>query len=279
MPLLVLFVTANERVIDTVVERRTSLVPADMRANAFAKLGGEEVILSVYRVTDRSTTEELIAHVCARDWLTASGVVLLTDDSLPGLVDRFGDVFSVNRFEAPAHGRDPANILTATLAKCLRTFRHYKVRFDDLKYQQVLRLPLRNFEAAEIADIRAICHDMMNRANFSRELDGVLRLFRLRQRPKKASSYRDVYLVDDDEKHFRLGPEVHARADTACPPHNSLCLLGNGFRFGRAFDGTRHFNVSRDAEARMAASYPDCHDIMRSGLNAKHLNMFTNDFF
>ena len=206
-------------------------------------------------------------------------MILLTDGRLPALVQSLGDIFSVNSFAAPAFGHNVANLLTTTLAKVLRTYRYFSTRFDDLKYQQILRLPLRNFDALEVNDIRTACRDMMNRGNFGRELDQVLARFRKRQCPKKASTYRTVYFVDDDKKHFILGRETHARADTGKPPHTDFCILGNTFRFGRRFDGTKHFNVSRDRDLLMTGDYPDCHDVERSGRDAQHLNMFSNDFF
>ena len=199
---------------------------------------------------------------------------------MPGLVEWLGDIFSVNCFEAPTHGQNVSNILSAILSKALRTFQYYKTRFDDLKYQQILRLPIRNFNAQEVADMQTACHDMMNRQNFGRELDTLLERFRAqRQKPKRASSYPTTYLVDNDENHFNLGHEIHARADTAIPPHNDLCVLANAFRFGRYFSGERHFNVSRERDEELPGNYLDCHGGRRGGDGAKHLNMFTNDFF
>jgi hypothetical protein len=63
MPLLVVVVTAHAGVIDTVTKRRAELIPADMRAQNFAKLGGEEVEVSSYRVEAQSTVGHLLAHI------------------------------------------------------------------------------------------------------------------------------------------------------------------------------------------------------------------------
>jgi hypothetical protein len=279
MPLLVVVVTAHAGVIDTVTKRRAELIPADMRAQNFAKLGGEEVEVSSYRVEAQSTVGHLLAHIEALGRSTTSGVIILTDDQLPELVKSLGDIFSVNRFTPPADGKRIGNLISATLVKALRAYRYFNKRFNDLKYQQILRLPLRNFSAQEVANMRTACRDMLNRENYGLELDQLLARFRQRQRPKMASAYPTVYFVDDDGKHFSLGPERHARADTAKPPHNDFCVLGNAFRFGRRFDGTNHFNVSRDRDAPMAGNYPDCHNAQRSGRDARHLNMFSNDFF
>lgn len=278
MPLLIVFVTADKTVIDEIVAKQSALVPSDLRANNFAALKGQEVIITKFRVNVRSTVDDLISDIEPRTG-DASAVIILTDGTLAGLVPRLGDVFSVNEFVAPTFGQHLGNVLSALIARSLRTFRHYFLRFDDQKYQRILRLPLRNFDAPEVAALRAACHDMINTDNFGRELDRLLARLRERQRPKKASKYPDLYLVDDKKKHFALGAEVHARAETACPPHDLICALGNQFRFGRAFDGTRHYNVSYDGETRMAADYYDCHSQTRSGNNATHLNMFSNDYF
>lgn len=266
-------------IIETVARKKSLLVPSDIRADRYAALAGEEVVLSGYHVNHRSCVEDLLVHINNFDLSRASGILILTDDSLPDMIGRLGDVFNVNRFTPPEHGRDVANALQATLARSLRTFRYLMTRFRDLKYQQIMRLPLRNFVAPEIAVLRAVCNDTINKANFGRELDRSLKAIRQRQSPKKASSYQDIYLVDDAKKHFSLAYEIHAKADTARPPHESLCILRNQFRFGCGFDGSRHFNVSYDGDLRMTDEYIDCHAEKRKGTGAKHLNMFTNDFF
>lgn len=279
MPLLVVFVSGSAAVIDVVAERRSALVPADLRDKSFAALGGEEVAVSGFKVDPGCTYETFSQHLSALDLQRASGVIILTDDALGGLVAHLGDVFSVNRFATPGYGQNVVNLLRAILSKALRTFRLFKNRFDDLKYQQVLRLPFRNFDAPEIGELQTACRDMMNRANFGQEFESLLKRLRGRQRPKKAQSSPVTYLVDDDARHFTLGHELHAQAETGMPPHNELCVLGNAFRFGRAFDGRRHYNVSRDGGASMIGQYPDCHGATRGHPTASHINMFTNDYF
>lgn len=280
MQILIVFVSAQDVVIDEIAARRGTLVPEDIRINSFAALGGEKVILSAYKVDKKSTVQGLLNHISASECKNITGLMLMTDGSMPALVEQLGDILCVNRFTAPTEVKKAGNILRSVLVKALKAFRHYKNRFEDLKYQQILRLPLRNFAADEIQGMRVACWDMMNRQNFGRELDDVLKSFRSnRQKPKKASSSPRTYLVDDEAKHFSLGFEVHAQADTAIPPHDQLCLLANGYRFGRWFDGTRHYNVSRDRDEKMAGNYLDCHNAQKPGTGAKHLNMFTNDFF
>ncbi len=280
MTLFVVVATAHEAVISQVTERRAALVPSELRARGFAELGGEEVALSVFRVGPTDTLTDAITHIEALDLDAASGLILLTDERLPGLVELLGDVFSVSRFTPPGHQDDVGSIVGAILGKALRAHYLLKTRFDDLKYQQILRLPLRNFEAPEIDQMRTVCRDIMNQPDFRSTLDQVLARLRKRRRPKKVSKSPRNYLVDDDGKYFELGHKRHAQAETAQPPHNQLCVLGIDFRFGRRFDKGRHFNVSRDRNAILKGDFPDCHDVRRrAARGADHLNMFSNDFF
>lgn len=279
MSLLVLFVSGSNAVIDTITARRTSLVPNDIRSNSFAALNGEEIALSALKVSPKSVSKEVLNHIASLNIERKTGVILLTDNTLADLVNHFGDMFSVNIFVAPKYGQNVVNLLQAIIAKVIRTYKIYRTRFNDKKYQQILRLPMRNFTAVEIQELRVTCHDMMNRNNFGQELDGLLKRFRARQLPKKASAGPTTYIVDDDGKHFTLGNELHAQAETSIPPHNDLCILRNRFRFGRAFNGRIHYNVSRDNGDKMTGEYIDCHNSMRSNLVATHINMFTSDFF
>ena len=102
---------------------------------------------------------------------------------------------------------------------------------------------------------------------------------RKRQLPKRASEYEDLFYIDDGGKHFQFGPEHHAQADTAMPPHEVLCIIANRLRFGQWFDGTTHYNVSRAKKASMKGNYLDCHGSSKLHKKRSHINMFTNDFF
>jgi len=279
MSLLTLIISADTRIIETVAARRLALVPADFRAEGFAKLGGEEVILSYFQVDRRTSVDNLLSHLADIVADKTSGVILLSDGQLPSLAETLGDVFSVNTFVPPAFGRSVENVLAAKLSKVIKAYRYFRTRFDNLKYQQIIRLPLRNFDAPEIERMRSACRDMTARGNFAVEFDAILSDLRQRRQPKKASNRDSVYIVDDRGKHFALGKEVHAKADTTIPPHTTMCRLQNTFRFGRRFDGSKHFNVSLEQNRPMDGNYYDCHDAQRPGGGENHLNMFSNDFF
>ena len=275
MTLIVVFVTAESAVVEAVSAKKLSLLPADLRADGYAALGVNDVVVAAFDTKISKKVDDLLEWL---NWEDASGVVIISDESMPGLVQKLGDHFSVHRFQPPAYGKSIDNVITSVLTKCLRAFRYFAARFTDKKYQQIFRLPLRNFDAPEINRMREICRDMTHR-NYGREIDAFLRDMRKRQKPKKASDYPEVYLVDDEDKHFKLGPERHAQAETGMPPHDVLCVVSNNMRFGQRFDGTTHYNVSRDKSAPMKEKYTDCHGGVREHGKDSHVNMFTNDFF
>lgn len=279
MPILAIFASSNTDVVDLVAAKRDLLVPADLREAGYRALNGETVTVSGYLVKPRTGLAELLAFIETFPIEEYAGVLVISDESIPDLDQSVGDVFCITVFPTPGYGAKLQNLLQAVLSKSLKTFRFYKTRFSDLKYHQILRLPLRNFVSAELRQVQALCRNMTQADNFGRQLDRQLGLLRDRQRPKKVSSYPDRYLIDDEEKHFRLGPEEHAKADTAQPPHSPICVLGNKFRFGCWFDGNKHFNVSMEKNGPMNGLYPDCHGAHRKGSGDDHLNMFSNDFF
>ncbi|WEQ54207.1 hypothetical protein LV564_00020 (plasmid) [Komagataeibacter nataicola] len=275
MSLIIAFVTGATAVLETITHKRAALLPNEIRANGFAALDGIEPVVTAFDTNRSKNLNDLLQWL---DWRNASGVILLADDSLPDLVAYLGDQFNVHRFTPPAYGTRMDNQLTSTLSKCLKAYKYLASRFADAKYQQIFRLPLRNFDAPDIARMRELCRDMTQR-NYGNEIDALLRDMRKRQAPKRASDYQDIYYVDDSGKHFQFGHEHHALADTAMPPHNALCIIGNCLRFGQRFDGTTHYNVSRDKGASMKGTYLDCHGSCRLHQKHSHINMFTNNFF
>lgn len=275
MTLIAVFVTAESAVIETVSAKKLSLLPAELRADGYAALGVSDVVVTAFDTKISKKVDDLLEWL---KWEDASGIVIISDETMPELVQTLGDHFSVHRFAPPGHGKNTANLLTSVLTRCLRAFRYLTTRFTDKKYQQIFRLPLRNFDAPEINRMREICRDMAHR-NYGREIDAFLREMRKRQKPKKASDYPEVYFVDDQDKHFKLGPERHAQAETGMPPHHVLCVISNNMRFGHRFDGASHYNVSRDKNTSMKGNYTDCHGQVREHGKDSHINMFTNDFF
>jgi len=279
MTIRIVFVTANAEILEIVEKKKNSLLPADVRADGFKVFGGEEIFISGYSAQNSNELDQLVTGLEKIICNDPTSVLLISDGGIPDVSPVLGDIFAVNLFDPPKYGANIQNLIQTLLARVLRNFRYYRTRFLDLKYQQLIRLPLKNFMADEIGVVRDLCHNMIGAENFGRQLDEVLRKLRSRQRPKKASSRPERYFVDDDDKHFQLGHETHAKAETSQPPHTKACVLGNRCRFGIAFDGKTHFNVSKDKDELMSGNYVDCHGASRPGGGGNHINMFSNDFF
>lgn len=278
MRLAIVCSTSSSAVFELVTTFRDALLPNELRMNGYSYFGGQAPVLSAHEAHYGMATASLLEHLQSIEITRFDSVLILTDGTIPNLSIDLSHIFAIGCFTAPAAGPNLRNIMTSVLAKCIKYFKHIRDRFQDGKYCTPLRLPLRNFISAELREIRALCGNLLTDQGFSRSLDLRLGQLRTRQQPKKVSSRPETYFVDDNEKYFRLGREIHARAETSCPPHAHTCVYANIFRFGCAIDGSKHFNVSLET-GKMDGMYPDCHDVNRSGLGASHLNMFSNDYF
>ena len=117
MSLIIAFVTGAAAVLETITHKKAALLPNEIRADGFAALGGTEPVITAFDTNRSKNLNDLLQWL---DWKNASGVMLLTDDSLPNLVADLGDQFNVHRFTPPAYGTRMTNQLTSTLSKCLR---------------------------------------------------------------------------------------------------------------------------------------------------------------
>jgi hypothetical protein len=277
MRIRIIVVSPDELICRTIKDRQGQLVPEVFRRNHDA-FGNSSFQLSCLQASTLSL-QQLLDRIEPDLTDDTDGVVIISDRTL-GLATRpLSDLYFVNEFDQIGQAKSPQNMLSSILNRVLRDFRILTIRFVDIKYQKLFRLPARNFIAAEFGNLRNTCVNSIGEPDFQRRLDGVLASFRHRQHPKRKSDYKDEYLVDDQRKHFQLGHEQHAQADTN-PPHTRLCRLSNQHRFGCRFDQHQHYNVSMEGKnARMNSAYPDCHDQMRPGEGRTHLNIFTNDYF
>lgn len=279
MQILIVVVARDPLICRAIESLQEQLVPETFRRHNHAAFGGARYKLSCLSGAKGTSHGQLIAHLEERRTDDTQGILIISDRRLGLAAPPLSDVYFINEFDQNGAIGRPDNFVSALLNRALADFRVLTRRFRDGKYQRIFRLPLRNFQAAELDDLRQTCRDSIDVPDFANRLDSVLASFRWRMRPKrKEGRYSERYLVDDVQKHFRLGFERHARAETG-PPHTILCLVKNRHRFGRSFDHEQHYNVSLEDNATMIGRFPNCHNQMRSGKKRKHLNMFTSDFF
>jgi hypothetical protein len=172
------------------------------------------------------------------------------------------------------------NFFHSIIGRLLRVFGSVASKFKNGDDRQLLTLPLRNFHAPELTQIARLCRDKCFDPNFNYDLDRQLSVLRTRRRPRKRSSSKVMYAVDDQSRFFVYGKETHARLGTG-EPHKPHCELAGNFRFGQRIDALRHYNVSETEGDRttIEGSFRDCHDTSHGVRGQTHLNMFSNDYF
>jgi hypothetical protein len=141
-------------------------------------------------------------------------------------------------------------------------------------------LPLNNFQADELSWIRKLIVSSEGILEFNDLLEKNLVQLRKRQSPKRRTTFKDTYFVDDRARYFSYGLERHAKVETFGPPHSPICEINSIFRFGWRFDRDRHFNVSVDSKGgAISGHFIDCHGTILSVKSRSHINMFPNGFF
>lgn len=176
-----------------------------------------------------------------------------------------------------------ANAFRSSFAAGLRIFSIVSSHFDDYKFQKILLLPVRNFRFDAWDDLCShICRPVRDR-NFQQIVQGQLAALLNRQSPKRRSKGhgdRERFLFDERNLFFQHGDEHHAQPDTATPPHNLRCVANIRWRFGRAFDHFRHFNVSAERPVGgFTATFWDCHGREERIQREDKLDLFTNSFW
>lgn len=277
MRILIVVVSPDEAICRVVEHRQGQLIPGAYRQPKHRIFGQATFQLIACRATLPIKIESLLDRIEALADVSTKGVVIVADRRYGLAQPPLSDIYFVNEFDQHGALRSTQNFLSLIFNRVLRDFGYLLAQFSNKKFEKILRLPVRNFVAKEIREMRLICQQTTDVQGFSYRLDGVLNKLRKRQHPNRKSDYDDVYVVDDKDKHFRLGLEDHARADTGTP-HIRLCRLSNAYRFGCGFTSNQHYNVSME-KGHMTDSYPNCHGEYRLGENQTHLNMFTNDFF
>ena len=136
------------------------------------------------------------------------------------------------------------------------------------------------FDAPDLAELARLYREETNLGTFTHNCLAEFAEIRKRKQPRRASSYKVKYFIDDSDKHFIYGFENHSRFATG-HPHKPSCEITGKFRFGLRTNARRHFNVSkgRGDVTSIEGGFPDCHGVICPVATTSHLNMFCNDYF
>ena len=204
------------------------------------------------------------------------------------VVDRAWEIYArdvrtaafVISFDAEGVDENPQNFFHGIFARGLRNFAQLFAKFSLGDDSKLLALPLRNFHAVQLTEIARLCRENTLFNTLSDDVERQLAGLRKRVRPRRKSSYKTKYAVDDASRFFAYGPERHSQFATG-NPHHTYCEIAGLFRFGVRLDERRHYNVSETEGDRthIKGDFSDCHSIVHTVTDKTHLNMFTNDFF
>jgi hypothetical protein len=273
------FIVCEDSVIQQTVDQlQGQLVPERFRRNNHEALRGDKPVISSFLLHPPGSHQQIVERIGLAGSEQPSGIIVLSVGSYALAVPPLSDVYFMSDVSLEYPLLRPDNLVSSLIGRALTDFMTLSARFQDRKFEKILRLPIRNFHAIELTQLRDIYRQTFSHQDFGQSLDKGLKAFKSRQKPKRKKGNGPAkYLVDDSDNHFELGHELHAQADTS-PPHTTLCIAANRHRFGHHFKSIEHFNVSRDGGV-MDADYPNCHGKVKKGGGANHLNMFTNDFF
>lgn len=211
---------------------------------------------------------------------SATIIFILIEDNYSHLVNGVTSAVICAIIESNINKKSYQNYISSKVSRLLKAANYIAEIFKDQAGRTLLSLPLRNFHADEIDLLKSAAKNSIATAEFNAALDASLKGLRSRLRPRKKTANRTIYAVDDRDRFFIYGKELHSRPDTG-EGHFSSCIISASFRLGMKIDDRRHFNVSEGEkdETSISGSFLNCHDNPVNVLKTSHLNMFSNDFF
>jgi hypothetical protein len=276
MRVVLVLVSSDQDACNLFRKEKEGLIPRSLREHDRIKSVGLEFFTGIF---DPTSAQRSIQDYVLDAAKSAEAVALLVDSTVANVAAPVGSACFVGNVAFNPEATNYKNVIIATLTKLIKNLAVVVGAQSSAGSQQVLLLPLRNFVAPELNAL----HDLFRHSTLSPEFP--IQLGRLvsqineRKRPRRQSTYKNNYLVDDQQKLFDYGKERHARLATGAP-HNSMCVLTGNLRFGRRIPTDRHYNVTREVGAftKISGSFPDCHGAVVEVAERSHLNMFSNDY-
>lgn len=208
-------------------------------------------------------------------------IVLLLDTALGGFADDVTSACFVADIEFTSHPKtNYKNYFAGKLSRLMKNLTDFLAIIGDGANEQVMLLPLRNFNAQQLRDLREVCRRETLSSEFVNMIASLAEALKSRRRPHRKSNYPHLHIADDDEKLFQYGLERHAQLATGAP-HTSVCVLTGNFRFGWRIATNRHYNMTKESGrgTQIAGGFVDCHDQSHVVSHRSHMNIFSNDYW
>ena len=238
---------------------------------------GAEFEFSVY---DPDTAGRPLAQYLLED-KKDQVIVLLLDTSLGDFADDVTSACFVADVEFTSHPKtNYKNYFASKLSRLMKNLADFIGIIDDGANEQVMLLPLRNFNAQQLRDLREVCRHETISPEFVNMVASLVEALKNRRRLHRKSNYPNLYIADDDEKLFQYGLERHAQLATGTP-HTSACTLIGNFRFGKRIATNRHYNMTKEfgRGTQIAGEFADCHNQVHVVAFRSHMNIFSNDYW
>lgn len=262
-------------------EQKRAVVPRDSLNRGFFAKSSVEVTTNVK--TEGDDTADLVEAFVLNGSRNHDLSVLIIDINLQGLADNLNGYSYVVPLAFAGSTSNPQNLIHPMLCSAFRNLSHVANWITNGgKTQEIMCLPLRNFDAPELREIaRIFTHeplsgDLFN--NVERQL-GIIRRERVRPR-KRAKNAKADFIIDDRRRHYAYGKEKHSTIATG-GDHRASCILASMFRFGCAIDSARHYNASDsdNDNTYVDGEFYNCHGIYSRERRSTHLNVFGNDMY
>lgn len=260
MIIFVGLVAADEKLRRYFGQGKDAIVPKDALKRGF--YGGRDIRIfqSSYVPDGVPSPDDLEKFILtrARD---ADACLLIVDLELLHLAANIRNAAFIVCFDKAMIGSSLQNFFHQTTARAFKAFGQVLARFHKGEDGELLTLPLRNFRAVELAEIARLCREENLTLTFGDMIEKQLVGLRKRQRPRRRSSYKVIYAVDDLDRFFVYGKERHAKFETG-GNHHPYCEVAGHLRFGKRIDFSRHFNVSETEGdvTTISGTFYDCHD-------------------
>jgi len=216
MKLIIVVATPDAALARTVGQKKVALIDSATQARA-SSFGVTVSVLSAIP----ASVDDLIRYLVDLG-ADAGGIITILDSRLSAYGTTLSPFFIVVPLENMNESFNHQNLLRSAYNNGLKSFLVFFDHFSKLQYKKILLLPLSNFSSPKFGRLKAIFLGRISSKGFGDILDGAIASMRDLQRPKTSTSYQDVYLIDDRGRHYQLGREKHARAETGCPPTFAL---------------------------------------------------------
>ena len=279
MRLRICLATPDRELSDFFGRLKDAVAPRESLARGYYASRGASIRTSSFMPEVNPTVDDLATFLIGEAG-DATDFILLLDVRWQYLVTDVSATIFPMLLDSSLAGSSLLNFLRKNVTYALRIYGTLAAKFQDGGDAKLLGLPLRNFKANELTELAELCSAGIYSQDFNNELDRYLSLLRKRVRPRRNSSFKTKYAVDEEKRFFPYGNERHALPETG-GDHKPHCELAAHFRFGHRIDAGRHYNVSETEgdKTSIQGTFLNCHSAMAWEARETHLNMFSNDMY